>query len=364
MKRVAMFLAGALGVVAVAMLLPTNVFAVCPPTANQTIDLCSGGGEVVYSSGDAGLLSGKFWVQGLGNDAADTGADSGIYSDAAFDGNFGEAPLGDLGIPDSRCLGWDWGSSGTDGCPDGSTRVWVVVSDRANRGFVASAAGFGAPSATWIFDFSFVDNGVPAPNFGGSANGLQLGRAVHVNSSSTTAGIVTVDVAALGIPNYGAGGGASLPGTVRLRGQNAGDVIQAGAGAHSIGVQEDSDLCWEIVDGSLTATLGCVHVGGLTPSQNLQNAKASLGRGQMNFSWEVSAQFDVLGFNVIQKNATKNTEQKVNDALIPIKGMNDAQAASYSFSAGRKDLKATRGGFEIEMVRLNGETSRTPAPLR
>ena len=74
--------------------------------------------------------------------------------------------------------------------------------------------------------------------------------------------------------------------------------------------------------------------------------------------------FDVLGFNVIQTNATKNTETKVNDSLIPISGMNDAQAASYEFSAGRKDLKATRGGFEIELVRTNGETSRTPAPLR
>jgi hypothetical protein len=367
MKKVARFLAGALGVVGVAMLLPANVFAVCPPTANQTIDQCSAGGEVLYNSADAGQLSGTFWIQGLGNDALDVGVDAGKWAGApgipgtsGADGNW----LADFAVPDSRCISWDWGSGGTDGCPDGGGVLWVVVSDGANRSFIASVSG-GSPNATRIYDFGAINNGAPAPNFGGATNGTPLGRSVHVTNSATAAGDVTLNVAALTVPHFDEVNGArALPGTVRLRGFNGGPVIQTGSGTHSIAVDQDSDLCWEIVDGSFTVPLGCVRVGGLTPSQNVLNAKAAIGRGQLNFSWEVSAQFDVLGFNVIQKNATKGTERKVNDSLIPINGMNDAQAAQYRFSATRKDLQATRGGFEIELVRTNGETSRTPAPLR
>jgi hypothetical protein len=366
MKKVAMFVGGVLGVAVAALLLPANAFANCAPPADADIGLCDGLGEVVFNDDGFALpLSGVFWMQGAGDPANDAGIDSGIYSGLAADNQW----LPDLGIPGHRCLAWDWSSAGTDGCPTGAP-VWAIVSDNANRSMVVSAAGAGA-APVWTYDFSLTTNGPPAPIFGGATNGLQLGRAVHVSNSSTAAGDVTLNVAALAVPKYdetgaspGSPGNRPYPGTVQLRGVNGAPVVQTGEGAKVIAVDQDSVLCWEIADGALTVPLGCVRVGGNTPSQNVLNAKASIGRGQLNFSWDVSAQFDVLGFNVIQKNATKNTESKVNDSLIPISGMNDAQAASYSFSAGRKDVKATRGGFEIELVRTNGETSRTPAPLR
>lgn len=357
MKKVAMFVGGVLGVAVAALLLPANAFANCAPPADADITVCAGGGEVLFNPGadDQGQpLSGTFWMQGAGNPADDVGIDSGIFTGTAGDGQW----MNDFGIPGSRCLEWDWSSAGTDGCPTGAP-VFAVVRGGGNSAMVVSAAAQGA-SPVFFYDFSFTTNGAPAPNFGGSTNGLTLGRAVHVNNASTAAGDVTLNVAALSIPTYdelgsapGAPGARPLPGTVQLRGTNGGPVVQTGSGAKSIAVDQDSDLCWEIVDGALTVPLGCVRVGGLTPSQNVLNAKASIGRGQLNFSWEVSAQFDVLGFNVIQKNATKGTERKVNDSLIPINGMNDAQAAQYHFAATRKDLQATRGGFEIELVRTD-----------
>jgi hypothetical protein len=360
-----MFLAGAVGVVAVAMLLPANALANCANPGQATIVSCGTGAEVIDDVYE-GEMFGTFWIMGSGNDAADTGLDAGVWGSpnpsvpgvSGPDGHW----LENFFIPGNRCLTWDWSGPNTDGCP-GTGTLFMVVSDGENRAFVASMAAAGAAGQI-EFDMGRVTNGAPGPVFGGAA-GLTLGRAVHVISSSTSAGDVTVDVAALAVPVYDETGGArALPGSVRLRGNNGGTVDQAGPGTHSIVVDQDSDLCWQIVDGSKTATVGCVRVGGLTPSQQLQNAKAALGRGQINFSWDVSAQFDVLGFNIIQKNASKGTERKVNTALIPISGMNDAQAASYRFSVGRNELRATRGGFEIELVRLNGETSRTPAPLR
>jgi hypothetical protein len=361
MKKVAMFVGGVLGVAVAALIFPANAFANCAPPASAGLTLCAGGGEIIYDAATAGALSGTFWMQGAGNPAIDTGIDSGIFTGAGADGQW----LNDFGIPNSRCTEWDWGSAGTDGCPDGTTPVWAVVTDSANRSIVMSRAGDATQSPT-NYDFSFINNGGAAPNFGGSANGLTLGRAVSVTSSSTAGSLVTLNIAALAVPKFDElNGTRPYPGTQRVSGLSGGlPVSQSGTGAHSLAVDKDSNVCWEIVDGALTVQLGCVRVGGLTPSQNVLNAKASIGRGQLNFSWEVSAQFDVLGFNVIQKNATKNTERKVNDSLIPINGMNDAQAAQYHFSATRKDLQATRGGFEIELVRTNGETSRTPAPLR
>jgi hypothetical protein len=360
MKKVAMFVGGVIGVALAALLLPANALANCAPPADADIFLCSGSGEIFFDPTGAGVLSGRFWMQGAGDNTPGTGTDSGDYTGVAADGQW----LADFGIPGSRCMEWDWSSAGTDGCPTGAP-VWVIVRDSTdnNRAMIASAAGVGT-APVWNYDFSFTTNGQPAPNFGGATSGLALGKAVHVLNSGTSAGDVTLNVAALSIPKYDETGGARpLPGTVQLRGVlNASPVIDPDGG--NVTVDQDSVLCWEIVDGALQESLGCIRVGGLTPSQNVLNAKVALGKGQLNFSWEVSAQFDVLGFNVIQKNATKNTERKVNDSLIPINGMNDAQAASYQFSAGRKDLQATRGGFEIELVRTNGETSRTPAPLR
>jgi hypothetical protein len=261
----------------------------------------------------------------------------------------------DFGLGATRCIGLDWNDARADGCPSTSTPLWIVVSDSFNNAMVASIAGQVAGNEV-TFDLSFVTNGGPG-DFGPGTN---PGRAVQVLSSSTAAGKVTVNFAPLAVPNYG-DTVRPLPGTQRMRGTN--NALPVTSTGTSIVVDQNTDVCWEIVDAALTVPIGCVHVGGLTPSQNLQNAKATLGKGQLNFSWDVSAQFDVLGFNVIQKNLSKGTERTVNSTLIPINGMNDAQAATYKFSAGRNDLQATRGGFEIEMVRVNGETSRTPAPL-
>jgi hypothetical protein len=363
-----MFVGAMLGVALAALLLPANALANCAPPADADITICAGGGEVLLSpldpQGNPVVLQGTFWMQASGNPADDVGIDSGIYSGTAADGQW----LNDFGIPGSRCLEWDWSSAGTDGCPTGAP-VWVVVSSSSNTAMILSGNGAGI-APVWVYDFSFTTNGGPSPNFGGTTNGVTLGRAVHVTSSSGgdfVPGDVWINVASLAIPKYDElGGTRPLPGTVQLRGTyHGGPVVQAGFGAQLIVVDQGSDVCWEIVDGALTAPLGCVRVGGSTPSQNVLNAKTSIGRGgQLVFSWDVSAQFDVLGFNVIQKNATKNTERKVNDSLIPINGMNDAQGAHYRFAAGRNDLRAVRGGFEIEMVRTNGGTSRTPAPLR
>jgi hypothetical protein len=303
MKKVAMFVGGVLGVAVAALLLPANAFANCAPPADADITVCAGGGEVLFNPLDAQgnpvVLTGMFWMQGAGtsNPNDDAGIDSGIFSGAGADGQW----INDFGIPGSRCLEWDWSSAGTDGCPTGLP-VWVVVRGSGNSAMVVSAAAQGA-SPVFFYDFSFTNNGGPAPNFGGSTNGLSLGRAVHVSSSAAAAGDATVNVAALALPHYDEiGGTRPYPGTVQLRGTNGGPVVQTGSGAKTIAVDQDSDLCWEIVDGALTTPLGCVRVGGLTPSQNVLNAKAAIGRGQLNFSWEVSAQFDVLGFNVIQKN--------------------------------------------------------------
>jgi hypothetical protein len=303
---------------------------------------------------------GSYWIAGQGNNALGVGMDSGLNTGTAADNNLNF--LNNLGIPGSRCLDIDFGNAGADGCPTLGGTLWIVVSDGLNRAFSASHAGT-AVAGGFEYSMGEITNGGAAPTFGGV--GLLTGRAVHVSQADLVGGKASVDVAALAVPNYSETGGRPLPGTVQLRGtNNASPTTAAGAGAHNdFLVDTDTDLCWEIVDGSFTAVLGCVRVGGNTPSQNVQNAKATIGRGELKFSWDVSAQFDVLGFNVIQKNVTKGTERKVNDALIPISGMNDAQAASYSFDAGRKDLQAVRGGFEIELVRLNGETSRTPAPL-
>jgi hypothetical protein len=360
MKKVATFLAGAVSVVLVAMLLPANVFAFCPTTGVASFVQCGTGGEVVAPPGTPSLsMSGNFWIQGQANPAFGSGTDAGTLAGTVADGDW----LGDLGIDGNRCLAFDWNNPAADGCPTGSAPLWVVISDSANNAFIASNGGI-LNGASVEFDFSNTVNGDPAPIFGGATSGLTLQRAVHVNTASTAGGLVTLNVAALAIPNYSETGARAIPGA-RLAGTNLGSPIAVtGAGGGPITVDKDSNLCWEIVDTGVNIPVGCVRVGGLTPSQNVQDAKVTLGKGKLNFSWDVSAQFDVLGFNIIQKSATKGTERTVNSTLIPINGMNDAQAASYNFSAGRNELQATRGGFEIEMVRTNGETSRTPAPLK
>jgi len=361
MKKVSTFLAGAVSVALVAMLLPASVFANCPNLGQVVVQQCFGGQTdlPVDGLGNPGPpLFGTMWVQGLANPAALAGTDSGLLTGDQADGNW----IVDFGIdPTVRCIGIDWNDARVDGCPNFGAPMWVVVSDSLNNAMVASVAGTsdGGSPPIGSFDFGLISNGVP----GVFGPGTRLGRAVLVNTAATGPSSVTLGVAALNIPEY-FDTARPLPG-VQLRGTSGGlPTVQSGSGSHSIAVDKDSRLCWDIVDTGFTAELGCVRVGGLTPSQNVQNAKVDLGKGKLNFSWDVSAQFDVLGFNIIQKNATKGTERTVNGSLIPINGMNDALAASYKFSAGRSELQATRGGFEIEMVRTNGETSRTPAPLK
>lgn len=361
MKKVATFLAGAVSVVLVAMLLPASVFANCPNFGQVQVLQCYSGDTDFPQDVSASPLFGTAWIQGAGNPAQFTGIDTGPDNATGLGGSQADFNwIQDIaGDPQTRCIVVDWGDARMDGCPtSSSTPVWVVVSDSFNHAMAVSVLPTVTPEGL-LFDLATVSNGTS----GIFGVGLAVGRAVHVDTASTSVSSVSVNVAALSLPVYSETGSRTLPG-VQLRGKNSGlDTIQAGSGAHSIVVDKDSDLCWDVVDAGFTAPLGCVRIGGLTPSQNLQNAKATLGKGQVNFSWDVSAQFDVLGFNIIQKNATKGTERAVNSTLIPISGMNDAQAASYKFSAGRNDLQATRGGFEIEMVRTNGETSRTPVPL-
>jgi len=364
MKKVATVLAGALSVMLVAMLLPANVFANCPNLGQVQVLQCFGG-QTDFPVDETGqTLFGTMWVQGLGNAAALTGTDTGPATagvglsgdQAGIDGGW----IVDYGVDAQvRCIVLDWNDARVDGCPTGSAPLWVVVSDSSNNAMAASVSCLDNGVGGLNCDLATISNGVG----GVFGPGTQLGRAVQVSSASTSGNVVTVNVAPLNVPIYG-DTVRPLPG-VQLRGTSGGSpLVQTGATGGSIGVDKDSDLCWDIVDGAFTATLGCVRVGGLTPSQNVLNAATALGKGKLNFSWEVSAQFDVLGFNVIQKNAAKGTERTVNSALIPINGMNDAQAAKYNFSAGRNELQATRGGFEIEMVRINGETSRTPAPIK
>jgi hypothetical protein len=295
------------------------------------------------------------WVQGQGDPAPLTGIDTGILTGAAADLNW----IQDFGFGVTRCIGIDWQNAGVDGCPTTTAPLWVVVSDSHNNAMVASVAGFTNINLGISYDLGTISNGVPG-DFGPGTN---PGRAVHVVSASTAGSLVNVTVSPLSIPQF-FDTSRPLPGT-RLRYRNAGlDATVSGSTGGTVPVDKDSRVCWDIVDGGFTAELGCVLIGGLTPSQNVLNAATSIGKGKLSFSWDVSAQFDVLGFNIIQKNASKGTERTVNSTLIPINGMNDAQAASYNFSAGRNELQATRGGFEIELVRTNGETSRTPAPLK
>jgi len=351
---------------AVAWLAPVQTWAGCP--ASVPINNSSGGFILGPGTVDVG---GTFWIAGAGNDLTgpgDTtpgfGNDAGGLAGFPVDPNFGTGWLVDFFLDNaSRAFYWDFGSSGSDGCGDGVVGGALVVVARDDRNNFALMQV--APSGAATYEFDTVNNGVPSP-LGGTNSGAPMGRAVHAVSSSDLGASVQVSVAPLAITSYDDQGGARpIPGTPRLRGSvgSVSTVVANGAGGGVVAVDADSDLCWELVDGSYTATLGCVRVGGNTPSQNVVNGKAGFAKGGASFTWDVTAQFDVLGFNIYQKNVTKGSERKINDGLIGVSGENDASAESYKYLVPRNDLRAWKGGFEIELVRQNGETSRAPVTI-
>jgi hypothetical protein len=373
MKRVLKAFAVAAAGLAVALLSPVHAWAACP--GSVPFSECLAGGGIWVNPGVTDL-GGTFWIVGTGDDAVGPGDTTGGFGNDA--GQFALFPvpsdgasLGSwlidfLGDNTTRCVYFDWASFGPDGCGDGATggpAMAAVVRDDQN-----SFALMQTFPEAFQYDFDQINNGGAGP-FGGPNNGVTLGRAVHVLSSSSNGGSATLSVAALdltsGVTDYDDQGGLRpIPGTPQLVGVQGGSpAVVATASGGMVTVDSDTDLCWHLADGAYHPTLGCVHVGGLTPSQNITNPKAALDRGGAHFSWDVTAQFDVLGFNIYQANITKGTERKVNDTLIPISGENDAAAHSYSYDARRADLRAVRGGFDIELVRTNGQTLRVHAPV-
>jgi len=370
LKVVAVAAAG----LAAALLVPAQAWAACPGGVGISSCLTAGGGAV--APGAVGF-GGTYWIPGAGLDVIGFVADplvgggtndGGIYgTDAGTNAGFPLALSPGLSFVtdyDSGgaffCLAWDWGSFGSDGCANGTDAMTVVLRDDQNRFALMQVAGSGA-----LYDFDSITNGITGPQ-GGTGNGVPLGRAVHAVSAGDLGLSVQVDVAPLTIVSYDDQGGIrAVPGTPRLRGLvgAVSTVVATGAGGGSVSVDADSDLCWELVDAGYTATLGCLRVGGDTPSQNVINGKAGFAKGGASFSWDVTAQFDVLGFNIYQKNVSKGNERQINDGLIPISGDNDATAESYKYLAPRSDLRAWKGGFEIELVRQNGETSRSPVTI-
>jgi len=308
---------------AVACLVPVQTWAGCP--AGVPISSTTGGFVMAPGAVDAG---GTWWITTQGNDATGPGDTTpGFGNDAGSLAGFPQTPV----FPDSwlvdfladnstRAFFWDFGSSGSDGCGDGVAGPPLVVVARDDQNNFALMQV--APSGFASYDFDTVTNGVASP-LGGN-NGAPMARAVHAVSSSDLGASVQVTVAALNIPSYDDQGGLRpIPGTPRLRGSvgSVSTVVANGAGGGSVSVDADSDLCWELVDGAYTATLGCLRVGGNTPSQNVVNGKAGFAKGGAAFTWDVTAQFDVLGFNVYQKNVTKGSERKINDGLIPARAM-------------------------------------------
>lgn len=391
MKRFFKAIAVAAAGVAVALAAPVSAWAACP--GNVPFSQAGGGIFVPAGSVDVG---GTFWIAGGGIDAVgpgdttggfgnDAGSLAGIPVNPVFGGG-GDWMVDFIGDNTTRLIFWDWASSGSDGCGNGlgacvggsnpgtactvggtdclgggscslaGRPAMVVVARDDHNNFAVMQV---APSGAASYDFDTINNGGDSP-FGGVGNGVTLGRAVKVNSSADVAGKVQLNVAALVLKNYDDLSGArAVPGTPRLKGVlNGAPVTVAGGGGGAITVDPESNLCWELVDAGYTATLGCVRVGTSNASQNLANGKADFSKGGAHFSWDVTAQFDVLGFNIYQKDATKGTERKVNATLIPLSGENDATPESYTYTAARRDLRAVKGGFQIELVRQNGETIR------
>jgi len=367
LKVVAIAAAG----VALACLASAPTWAACP--GSVTVSNCGFGGGTLRPGGNAALVGGSYWIGGQGNNLTGPGGlEPGFGADAGLSAGFplpidGSSWVTDLGagadFPGLVCVNWDWQNPGQDGCGDPGTAAPMVAVLRDDSGNFALMQVAGVANVG--YDFDTISNGLPGAT-GGESNGVSMVKAVSVSSSSDLGGTVDVTVAALNLVSYDdLGGNRALPGTVRLRGRvGAVDTtLSSGPGGATVNVDADSDLCWELVDGSYTVLLGCRSIGGNTPSQNVINGKAGFEKGGAAFTWDVTAQFDVLGFNIYQKNVTKGTDRKVNDGLIGLSGDNDATAESYKYVASRSDLRAWKGGFDIELVRQNGETSRAPVTL-
>jgi len=370
-KMVAVAAAG----IAIALLAPASTWAACPGSVIITQCLTLGGGAQADPLNTG--VGGTFWIPGQGLDAIGPGDTSGGFGNDAgqlagfpipVDGSswltdFGLGSGGTGDLPGFVCFVWDWVSSGSDGCAVPGSVMAAVLRDSSGGVALMSVGDSGTASGSF-YDFDTITNGGTSPQ-GNVGNGVLLTKALTVASSADLGGTVSVTVAPLNLISYDDQGGVRpIPGTPRLRGTvgAVSSVVSNGPGGGSVNVDADTDLCWEIVDGGYSATLGCIRVGGGTPSQNVTNGKASFAKGGANFSWDVTAQFDVLGFNIYQKNS-KGTDRKVNDGLIPVSGDNDATAEAYNYLAPRSDLRAWKGGFEIELVRQNGETSRAPVSI-
>jgi hypothetical protein len=367
---------------AIVSLSPAPAWAACPGAFQMTQCANQGGGLQLAPS--ATQVGGTFWMVGQGLDVIGPGdTTAGFGNDAGglaafpipvaeFDPN--RTWLTDFasdtgGVPGLVCISWDWVNPGSDGCGDATTGAVLAAVLRDNQGnfAVMQVAGTGS------FDFDNINNGGPGPAFPGfcSTCGVTLRKGVTVTSATDLGTTVGVTVAALNLlPGQtlydDAGGSRALPGTVRLIERFGGvdTVKSAGPGGTTVTVAADSNVCWELVDAGYHVTLGCRAIGGNTPSQNVINGTAGFAKGGAKFSWDVTAQFDVLGFNIYQKNVSKGVDRKINDTLIGLSGDNDATAESYNYVAPRSDLRAWKGGFEIELVRQNGETSRAPVTLK
>lgn len=355
--------------VAVALLAPTSTWAACPGAVGIYQCVFSSGG-VQADPANTGV-GGTFWVPGQGLDAIGPGDTTGGFgNDGGQLAGFpipvdGSSFITDFGIGGGiLCLAWDWFSFGSDGCAAPGAVTAAVLRDSSGNFAVMQVGDSGG-----LYDFDSINNGGTSWQ-GGIGNGVTLAKAMTISSSSDLGGTVDVTVAPLnldpGVTVFDDQGGArGVPGTARLRGRQGGldATVANGNAGGTFNVDADSTLCWELVDGGYSVTLGCREIGGNTPSQNVINGKAGFAKGGATFSWDVTAQFDVLGFNIYQKNVTKGSERKINDGLIPISGDNDATAEAYSYVAPRSDLRAWKGGFEIELVRQNGETSRAPVSI-
>jgi len=347
--------------------------AFVPVTTSTARAACTGSVPIIQCASGAVVLGegspetgGTFWVPGQGDDLlgpgyptpAGFGDDAGLLAGYPLDPTAFSTFLTDLiGDGTTRCLLWDLSSYGSDGCPDGTTEpLAVVVREGADR-FALLQVG---PEVAY-YDFDTIDNGGPSP-FGGEHNGVTTAPAVRVSSLSMVPPyFATIGVEPLAITSYDDQGGTrAVPGTPRLVGITGGvsGVVSEGGGAATVGVDADSDLCWHLVDGAYTVRLGCYHVP-LSPPQSVLDATVSLVDGRATFTWDVSAQVDVLWFNVVQRSARGGWSQYVNAAPIARLGDNDWAPASYRHEARWRDLRASKSSFAIELVHEDGRREYT-----
>jgi hypothetical protein len=348
-RTVAILAAG----LALAPLAPGSARAAC--ATSVPFGQCVIGGGAIILRDAASPTGGTFWVPGSGADAlgpGDTapgfGDDAGLLAGFPLPSDPYLSFLGDfLGDGATRCLYWDWSSPGSDGCADGVTEPMAVVVREGRNNLALLQVG----PRDGTYDFDAITNGGPSP-FGGEFNGVTTSPAVHAFPiGGRPPYTLLMSVEPLAIVSYDDQGGArEVPGTPRLTGlrQGARQVVAEGGGSATVEVDAESDLCWELADGPYSVLLGC-EVVPRHPPQHVLNARASIVDGQVIFTWEVSAQVDVLGFNIVQRNESGDWAQFVNQTLIPRSGANDWAPASYRYVARWRDLRARRSFFEINL---------------